>query len=714
MVLLSAQAAWAQAVPVMPVAPSAPAAKPDPAKTDAAPDKAAIQRTLDALDDPAKRAELTQTLRALLAAQDQQAGAATAEAKPATNATTDLLDNFNDQLTGIGGALASLTDWLNQLPVLTTWLRFQMTDEWRRQFWSEVITRLGIVLGAGLGVMAAVYVATRRRTRENFSFEGTHGWRKVTAAFERTVLVLAPMLSFIATVLVAVNLLKVDPVVRSVAETLMLGMLAYMGVMIAIRIVLTPTAPSLRPIQLSDEHALRYFAQLRALAILAVTGHTILICAGIVGMPQTLLSVLTHILNLILVALAILEIQRWRVPVERAIIRMGGDGRGPIAQFVSPNQLAGIWHILASGWLILLYLVWAVSIEGSFYIFTRGTIVTLLALIVGRLLLMRIEPPPAAVVPDGPDVMAAPDEDVPPDTMGPIARGVLGLVVRLLVVVVIAEAWGLSIVGWLTTGEGQGVLRVATRLALIGVFAYLGWSLISTGLGRSIDARDEQGNLRFSGRTRTLMQITRNLLLTVVGLIGVLLTLSEIGVDAGPLLAGAGVIGLAVGFGSQRLVQDVIGGFFILFSDTIRVGDVVDIGGKSGTVEGMTIRTVTLRSYDGSQYTVPYSAISVVTNMTRDFGYAAFEFGVVYETDTDKAVASMKDVGDKMRKVWPWYRRIVEPMEIAGIDRMSGSRIVIKARIKTRPGDQWAVGREFQRRIKERFDEDGIKLAADA
>jgi small conductance mechanosensitive channel len=170
------------------------------------------------------------------------------------------------------------------------------------------------------------------------------------------------------------------------------------------------------------------------------------------------------------------------------------------------------------------------------------------------------------------------------------------------------------------------------------------------------------------------------------------------------------VIGLAIGFGSQKLVQDIITGMFVLFSDTMRVGDVVEVGGRAGVVEAVTIRTVVLRDYGGNVHTIPYSAIDTVTNLTKEFSYAVFDIGVGYRENVDEVMQVLRDLGAEMRQD-PYFRRLIlEPLEVAGVDRFADSAVVIKARFKTRPLRQWEVAREFNRRIKNRFDELRIEI----
>ena len=189
-----------------------------------------------------------------------------------------------------------------------------------------------------------------------------------------------------------------------------------------------------------------------------------------------------------------------------------------------------------------------------------------------------------------------------------------------------------------------------------------------------------------------------------------LVVLAELGVNIAPLLAGAGVVGLAVGFGAQTLVKDVITGAFILFEDSIAVGDYVEVGSHEGTVEAITVRTIRLRDIHGTVHTIPFSSVDSVKNYTKDFAYHVAEIGVAYRENTDDVVKLLREVGEDLRADPEYADDIIEPMEINGLDRFDDSAVVIRSRLKTQPGAQWRVKREFNRRVKLKFDAEGIEI----
>jgi small conductance mechanosensitive channel len=202
----------------------------------------------------------------------------------------------------------------------------------------------------------------------------------------------------------------------------------------------------------------------------------------------------------------------------------------------------------------------------------------------------------------------------------------------------------------------------------------------------------------------------RKALLLVLSVIVGLIVLSELGIHIGPLLAGAGIIGLAVGFGAQKLVQDVITAVFILLEDSVAVGDVVSVAGIGGLVEDLSIRSIRLRDLSGNVHTIPFSSVDTVTNMTKLYSYYLIDIGVAYQEDTDQVSEVCKKIVDDMRSDPEFGPEILEPLDVLGVDQFADSAIIIKARIKTRPIKQWTVGREFNRRMKKRFDELGIEI----
>lgn len=211
-------------------------------------------------------------------------------------------------------------------------------------------------------------------------------------------------------------------------------------------------------------------------------------------------------------------------------------------------------------------------------------------------------------------------------------------------------------------------------------------------------------------RADTLTRMIRDVGRVVILAVGGMMILSEIGVDLKPLLAAAGLGGLAIGFGGQSLVKDVISGFFILLEDSIRVGDVVEIAGVGGLVEEVSLRTITLRDQAGNVHVVPNGVIDKVKNMTREYSYYLMDVSIAYREDVDEVMVVLKDIAADVQADPAFGIDILEPLEMLGLDEFTDSAVIIRCRIKTKPIQQWRVGREMNRRIKKTFDAKGIEM----
>jgi moderate conductance mechanosensitive channel len=211
-------------------------------------------------------------------------------------------------------------------------------------------------------------------------------------------------------------------------------------------------------------------------------------------------------------------------------------------------------------------------------------------------------------------------------------------------------------------------------------------------------------------RAETLVRLLRQGVIIVMWVMGLLLILRQLGVDIGPVLASAGVVGVAVGFGAQHLVRDVIAGFFMILENQVRVGDVAIINGTGGLVEKINFRTIVLRDLSGIVHTFPNGTINTLANMTREWSAFVFDIGVAYKEDTDKVIEVLQRVGAELRRDPHFGPLMLDDVEIFGVDKFADSAVVIKGRTRTLPIKQWDVGREFQRRVKKAFDEVGIEI----
>jgi small-conductance mechanosensitive channel len=288
-------------------------------------------------------------------------------------------------------------------------------------------------------------------------------------------------------------------------------------------------------------------------------------------------------------------------------------------------------------------------------------------------------------------------------------------IIALAASLAILDAWGLDVYGFIRSNLtiAKALIRIPLILLMAFILIQLAYFLIHRLENQAKARMVASGTvppLEVEKRVSTLGRIFRRGIVVVVITFATMMVLSEIGFDITPVLAGAGVVGLAVGFGAQNLVRDVISGLFFIFENRIRVGDVAVLNGTGGLVEQVNLRTTVLRALDGTIHVFPNGAINTLSNMTYEFSYYVFDVGVAYKEDTDRVIAVLKELSAEIMKEDEYKSGILEPLEILGVDKFADSAVIIKARIKTLPIKQWFVGREMNRRIKKRFDELGIEI----
>jgi len=262
----------------------------------------------------------------------------------------------------------------------------------------------------------------------------------------------------------------------------------------------------------------------------------------------------------------------------------------------------------------------------------------------------------------------------------------------------------------------EGIMLAGLRLLLIIAIAWILVRVVRVLLRKMEQKLIRRGEVEgevpgeTAKRAETLVRLLRQGVVIFIWVMVGLMALREFGVEIGPILASAGVAGLAIGFGAQNLVRDVISGFFLILENTVRVGDVAVVNGTGGLVEKINFRTIVLRDLQGVVHTFPNGSVTTISNVTREWSGYVFDIGVAYKEDTDQVVGILRDVGSEMRQDERFGASIVEDIEVFGVDQFADSAVIIKGRIKTLPIKQWEVGREFLRRVKKAFDQAGIEI----
>ena len=670
-----------------------------------------IERVLSLLRDDTQRAAFIANLEALL-----RAGGAAPPPQEETLIPLPPGSLGAQLLLGLSGRIERLSDQMlatarnaYDLPGLLAWLEAVWESPWLREKALEAVGMVTLLLGLGwLGVWAMRRALAGAYGRLGEADGLTLG-RKMLRVAGRFVLDLTAVAVFMATtyavVLLAAPQLTSRLILLSVNNALIIVGLA----MCVARALLSPSSAALRPVPISDTTANYLLGWLRQVVALAVFGLVAAEAGLVLGMDPISHASVVKIVWLVVSILLIRIVIRSRRGVRHAI-RAADEARGIWA--VTRNRVADLWHIVAIVYIVAAWLVLAAEIPNGFE--------RMLQISVTSLIIFGVAKGLEDALGRGLDSMFSAGEGMASSHPGLAARAaryvpaVRRVSVALLWVgafLLLFEAWGLGPLDWFARGAlGARLAGALINIGITVLFALLIWEGANAAIERHLATLSRNAQTAKSARVRTLVPMLRTTLLVAIIVVATVTILSEIGVNVAPLLAGAGVIGIAVGFGSQKLVQDVITGAFLLFEDAIAVGDVVSLGGQSGVVEQLTIRSIRLRAMDGSIHIIPFSAVTTVTNMTRDYGYAVFDIGVAYSADSDRVVQVLREIGKEMREEDRWAAVIREPLDVMGVERLADSAVIVRARFKTDPASRWSVNREFLRRVKQRFESEGIEI----
>jgi moderate conductance mechanosensitive channel len=657
------------------------------------------------LDDPEARAALVEQLRAVEpaapAAPDPGAapdGAVEPAAVPQVLAdqTLEIAEEMTGRLVGILGEVLAL----GEIVALARGFDY-------RAAWVEV-RPVAIVIG----IVFATLWALRLLARPLLSrFEGS-------AALSATAL--APLRwKFFGVLIEAARVLLAWAVGYAAAFAYGGGAVAYEyllflgallgieGTRAALRVVFRPGHAGLRLIRLSDGAARRWYFWLSR--ILGVLGYGMLFLAPLaafVGAPRLAAwlvlaggSIATSTGN---------GAFRYRDPVRRGLEARLGRARGDlIASWLYP--LAHYWHLIAIAYILALFVVWRAMPGGDAVLFmVRATLSSLVFGLFGSLLIAVITRRIADGVAVSEDARARfPTLESRLNRFVPWALQVLRVAVAVAVTAGILTFWDvIDATGWAASPVGRAFIGSLLWIALILFVAIALYLVVSSWIEYRLNPNVGAAP---TPRERTLLALFSNAFVIVLAIITTMTVLTEVGINIAPLLAGAGVVGLAIGFGAQKLVQDIINGAFIQFENTMNEGDIVTAGAITGVVEKLTIRSVSLRDFNGRYHMIPFSGVDNVTNFTKTFSFHVADIGVAYRENLHDVQDAMQEAFDRLMET-PHRAEILPPFEQYGIDQFADSAIVVRGRIKTLPGKQFGVGRAYNGFVKEVFDERGIEI----
>ena len=682
-----------------------------------------LEAMVASLEDPAARAKLIEQLKVLIAAQKgtAQPGLPTDElpdtlGSRALSFLADRLDLVREQVVEVVNVFADL-------PGIIQWVQYQIDDPTARQRWVELSIQLGLIILAGVVIERFINWLLNPARRALAARAPRTVLGRLPLLLARAVLDLIPIAAFVLAAYGILSMGAPAPRVRMVALAIINATIVVQGVLLAARLILSPSAPSLRLMRIGDETAAYMYVWIRRLSAVAVYGYFAAEGAYVLGLPLAGYGAVLKLLGLLLSAMLIMLILQNRVSVADWLRGnpLSGDSAPGNGEAAGKNvvlrtarrRLADVWHVLAIAYVAVSFGIWALNVYGGFEYLVRATLTTIAIFLLARLvanITNRALRRGFRVLPELKEQFPHLEERA--NRYLPILHRLVKVVIWFVAIVLILNSWGADTVTYLESPLGRRILGSVVSITLILILSVIAWEVVSALIERMLATTDRNGTIvQRSARTRTLLPLLRNAFLVLLVTMVSLITLSELGVNIAPLLAGAGVVGLAIGFGAQTLVKDIITGLFILFEDTISVGDVVDVGGgHSGVVEGLSIRSIRLRDTAGAVHSIPFSAVTTVMNLTKDFSFAVFNVNVAYRENPDRVIEVLKELGTELQADPQFAPDILAPLEVMGLDRVVDMGIVILARFKTRPIKQWGVQREFNRRMKQRFEELGITI----
>ena len=676
-----------------------------------------LRHLVQTLQDPDQRERLINQIEALIAIQDhnrQTTQAAAANASKPLALGTEIIKLLSEHAKSLG-MIASTVASAHLLSNLAQWFDRIATGPDLRFLWlagaGTVVAVLGVARGAELGA-EAVLGRVGRRLRASTA---APAWLNVA---ELLADVLLRWLSILVFLCVGYLSLAVALAITGPQDTARLCVLAVLHARVFVQSILVATAAvferaivGLGRFHVDNETANYWLVWIGRLTRFSLYSSYALGLALNIGMTEAIYVTSIKILGLTFAGLVVMLLLQNRHAIAH-FIRGSESAHGPSALRGLRGRIAEIWHLAAIVYIAGAYGIWAAEIPGGLAFLARSSILSTIVLVMARFGAIggtRLANRLLAISPDL--ARRLPDLQHRVNLYSPvlirIGCGLVYIVAGLLVL----QIWNVDIAAWLTSPHSLRLVSSVAVVALTLVLAMVTWEAVGLAihlyLGTSNGAR---GSTERSARARTLLPLFRNTLAFILSAVVGLVVLSELGINIGPLLAGAGIAGIAIGFGAQTLVKDVITGLFILMQDAVAVGDVVTVAGNSGLVEHISIRSIRLRSLDGTVIIVPFSEVNTVRNMTKDFSYALFDIGVSYREDVDRVIGVIAALANELYDDQEYQWRILEPIEVLGLDQFSDSAVVIKARIKTKPIQQWTVMREFNRRLKRRFDELGIEI----
>ncbi|WP_027551307.1 mechanosensitive ion channel domain-containing protein [Bradyrhizobium sp. Cp5.3] len=712
------------------------------------PDEA--KRALETLQDDKKRAQMIDTLRAIANASTQAAPPPPEQKSPiplsADGLGAQLLLTVSEEIGDISRQVAEIARTLTHFPAFYYWFLRTANDPAAYNLLIEIAWKLALVFGCAFCAEWVIFRLIRRpvaflesrvpqtarlpaqalpvadppssaadvaaapelhRRRATLA----RAWQlflRLPFVIGRLLLELLPVCVFvgIATALLGTEI--GDPItVRLVILAVVNAYAFSRGLICVVRALAGPYG--LFPVRAETAAYIEIWA--RRIVGVGVSGICFANVALLLGLHRAGYAALLRMVMLIVHLFIVVIILQCRRQVADAI--RAPAGRQGIAARLR-NRIAGGWHYLAIALDLALWAVWALNIRNGYSLLLQYFVGTIAVALITRVVIMVT----LSLIDRGfrinPEILQRfPGLEIRANRYLPLLRRIVSGVIAFIGFVAVLEVWGVDAIVWFYGGQiGSRLISAVVTIGIAAAIAAIVWEASNALLERQINTLSRDGHYARAARLRTFQPMLRTVLLCLIATVVGLTALSEVGVNVAPLLAGAGIVGIAIGFGSQKLVQDLITGLFLLLENTVQVGDTVSVSGLTGVVENVSIRTIRLRAGDGSVHIVPFSAVTTITNSSRGAGNASVSVNVAYKEDTDRAGLILKEIVDEMRREPEFRAAIRGDLELWGIDKVDGAMVSIVGQIRCTDSGRWPVQREFNRRMKLRFQQAGIEIAS--
>jgi small-conductance mechanosensitive channel len=655
-----------------------------------------LERLVNTLQDDASRDKLVEQLRGLIAAQR-----AVEKEKPPAAA---LFSQVTQQVEAFSGEILAGAAMVVDAPRLLEWASKEASDPAARHLWAEAAFAFVAIFGcAALAELALRAIIARLLPRLPVRRSDK---RVVRACFALLSMILAvlPIAAFAVTAYAALPAVT-EPLTRArITLTVLVNAAVEARLLLCVvRSLLLPADDGavFLPIDLETRNYL--YIWIRRFTLWAIFGYAACEAAWWLGIPGALYALVLKIVGLVLASLAIIFLLQNRSTVAAWIAGAptAATGWGRVRR-----TLGETWHLLAILYIVGAYLIYALHMAGGFTYVLRATLLSIVLIVAARLFVGFVQRLSRRGFAIKPELKAQfPTLEQRANRYIPILTGLVSAIIYFLALLAILQAWNVAAFAWFGSDLGRRVSGHALSIGMVLVIALATWEVSASAIERYLKAIDSR-DLPRRTRVRTLLPLFQTALLGIIIVVTSLMILSHLGIDIAPLLAGAGVVGLAIGFGSQALVKDVITGLFILLEDQMAVGDIVDVGkDHKGVVEAITVRTIRMRDQSGTVHTVPFSEVTSVKNLSKDFSYAVARITISYREDIDRVVEILRGVGDQLEQDDTLKPFILDRVEYLGVDALDEFSVVLLTRIRTMPGKQLVVGRAFNRLVKTAFEE---------